>query len=410
MTASTISAAEAAPCERLPLSALLALAMTGFTAIMTETLPAGLLPQMAEGLHVSEPLAGQVVTAYALGSLAAAVPLVVLTQGLRRKPVMLAAIAGFLIFNTVTALSNSYAVALAARFLAGVAAGLAWGLLAGYARRMVIDRLKGKALAVAMAGTPIALSLGVPAGTFLGAAVGWRATFLVLSFTTLALLAWVVRSVPDFPGQAAQGRLSIGAVFRMPGIRPVLATILAWMTAHNVLYTYVAPLAARAGLAARVDLLLLGFGAASLIGIAVTGLFVDRILRALVLASLAAFVAAALALGPAGTAPVAAAGAVVVWGLSFGGAATLLQTAAGDAAGEGIDLANAMITTTWNSAIAAGGLLGGALLERWGAASLAPAALALAGTALAIALARAATPSSPARAPRPDDPRTKEMT
>lgn len=386
MTVSTIPLDEAAPCDRLPLAALLALAMTGFTAIMTETLPAGLLPEIAEGLHVSEPLAGQIVTAYALGSLAAAVPLVALTQGLRRKPVMLAAIAGFLAFNTVTALSTSYAVALAARFLAGVAAGLAWGLLAGYARRMVVDRLKGKALAIAMAGTPVALSLGVPASTFLGAAVGWRAAFLALSATTVALVAWVVHSVPDFPGQSARGRLSVGAVFRMPGIRPVLATILAWMTAHNVLYTYVAPLAARAGLAGRVDLLLLGFGAASLLGIAVTGLLVDRILRALVLGSLAAFVTAALALGLAGVAPLAAAAAVLVWGLSFGGAATQLQTAAGDAAGEGVDLANAMITTTWNAAIAAGGLLGGALLGHLGTASLPPAALALAGAALAVAL------------------------
>ncbi len=386
MTASTFPADRTTPRERLPLAALLALAMTGFTAIMTETLPAGLLPEMAEGLHVSEPLAGQVVTAYALGSLAAAVPLVALTQGLRRKPVMLAAIAGFLAFNTVTALSTSYAGALVARFLAGVSAGLAWGLLAGYARRMVVGRLKGKALAVAMAGTPVALSLGVPAGTFLGAAVGWRAAFLVLSVTTLALLAWVVRSVPDFPGQAAQGRLSIGDVFRTPGVRPVLATIFAWMTAHNVLYTYVAPLAARASLAGRVDLLLFGFGAASLLGIAVTGLLVDRVLRALVLASLAAFLAAALALGIGGTAPPVTAVAVLVWGLSFGGAATQLQTAAGDAAGEGVDLANAMITTTWNAAIAAGGLVGGAMLGRWGAAALPPAALVLAGAALAVAL------------------------
>lgn len=63
-----------------------------------------------------------------------------------------------------------------------------------------------------------------------------------------------------------------------------------------------------------------------------------------------------------------------------------MQTAAGDAAGEGVDLANAMITTIWNSAIAAGGLVGGAMLGRWGAASLPPAALALAGAALAVAV------------------------
>ena len=251
---------------------------------------------------------------------------------------------------------------------------------------MVADRLKGKALAVAMVGTPVALSLGVPAGTFLGAAVGWRAAFLVLSATTVALVAWVVRSVPDFPGQAAHGRLSVGDVFRAPGVRPVLVTIVAWMTAHNILYTYIAPLAARAGLATHVDILLLGFGMASLAGIAVTGVLVDKALRALVLASLAAFSVATLALGAFGNVAAVAAAAVVVWGLSFGGAATQLQTAAGDAAGDGVDLANAMITTTWNTAIAAGGVLGGALLGHWGAAALAPVALALVGVAFAVAV------------------------
>lgn len=150
--------------ERLPMSALLALAMTGFTAILTETLPAGLLPHIADGLNVSQSLAGQTVTAYAVGTLIAALPLTAWTQGWRRKPTLLAAITGFLVFNTVTAFSADYALTLGARFLAGVAAGLAWGILAGYARRMVVGRLKGKALAVAMAGTPIALSLGVPAG------------------------------------------------------------------------------------------------------------------------------------------------------------------------------------------------------------------------------------------------------
>jgi len=117
--------------DQLPVSALLALAMTGFTAILTETLPAGLLPRMADGLGVSESLAGQTVTAYAAGSLIAAIPLTVWTQGWRRKPTLLTAIVGFFVFNTVTAVSADYWLTLAARFLAGVSAGLAWGILAG---------------------------------------------------------------------------------------------------------------------------------------------------------------------------------------------------------------------------------------------------------------------------------------
>lgn len=371
--------------DQLPISALLALAMTGFTAILTETLPAGLLPRISEGLRVSEALAGQTVTAYAAGSLFAAIPLTAWTQCSRRKPTLLAAIIGFLIFNTITAISGDYWLTLVVRFLAGVAAGLAWGILAGYARRMVVGRLKGKALAIAMVGTPLALSLGVPAGAFLGATLGWRAAFFAMSVTTLMLICWVLLAVPDFAGQPAQRRLSIRTVFRTPGIRPILATIFAWMTAHNILYTYVAPFAVRSGLQARVDLLLLAFGVSALAGIVVTGLLIDRMLRRLVLTSLFSFAGVALAFGLFGTIPAVVIAGIVLWGLSFGGAATQLQTASADAAGDGVDLANAMITTVWNSAIAAGGIVGGILLDRSGAGAFPWAVLVLSLVALCIA-------------------------
>ncbi|MFT8980388.1 MFS transporter, partial [Gluconobacter oxydans] len=165
------------PDNGLPVAGLLALAMTGFICIMTETLPAGLLPQIGAGLHVSPALAGQMVTAYALGSLSAAIPLTLATQRWRRRRVLLLAIIGFVLFNSVTAFSAHYGLTLVARYGAGAAAGLAWALLAGYARRMVTRSQQGRALAIAMVGTPIALSLGVPTGTWLGAAVGWRLAF-----------------------------------------------------------------------------------------------------------------------------------------------------------------------------------------------------------------------------------------
>lgn len=373
--------------EELPVWALLALAMTGFTAILTETLPAGLLPQIAHGLAVSEALAGQLVTAYAAGSLIAAIPLTAWTQGLPRKPVLLSAILGFLLFNTVTAASTSYALTLVARFFAGVAAGLAWGILAGYARRMVVNRLKGKALALAMVGTPVALSLGVPAGSLFGATIGWRAAFFTMSATTIVLILWVIAHVPNFPRQSAHQRLSLTKVLLTPGIRPILATIFLWMTGHNILYTYIAPFAGLSGMKARVDLLLLAFGLAALIGIWITGMLIDRLLRRLVLVSLGVFGVVALGLGVFGGSAVVVAIAMVLWGLSFGGAATQLQTASADAAGAGVDLANAMVTTIWNTAIAAGGIAGGLLLDSYGPTAFSWAVFVLIVAALSVATA-----------------------
>jgi predicted MFS family arabinose efflux permease len=371
---------------KLPLGALLALAMTGFICIVTETLPAGLLPEIGSGLGVSPSFAGQMVTVYALGSLLAAIPLTIATQSWRRRTVLLLTIVGFLVFNSVTALSSNYWLTLVARFFAGVSAGLAWSLIAGYARRMVVPQLQGRALAVAMVGTPIALSLGVPLGTWLGGFMGWRMAFGLMSAMTVVLIAWVLIKVPDYPGQSSSQRMALREVFSTPGVRPVLAVVFTWMLAHNILYTYVAPFVAKAGLANDVDVVLLAFGVAALAGIWVTGRLVDRHLRTTVLASLATFAAVAVFLGLfSGSASAIYAG-VFIWGLTFGGAATLLQTALADSAGQGADVALSMNVVVWNSAIAGGGLLGGVLLGQWGVSTFPWVLLALLLISLGIAV------------------------
>ncbi|GAA0257760.1 MFS transporter [Pseudomonas rhodesiae] len=376
--------------DRLPVGALLALAMTGFICIVTETLPAGLLPLISDGLAISPSMAGQMVTAYALGSVLAVIPMTIATRGWRRRNVLLLTIAGFLLFNSITALSSHYGVTLVARFFAGVAAGLAWSLLAGYARRMVAPQQQGRALALAMVGTPIALSLGVPLGTWLGGLLGWRTTFGLMSGVSLVLIGWVLVKVPDFAPQPAHQRLSLRKVLTTPGVRPVLAVVISWMLAHNILYTYIAPFVAPAGLAERVDLVLLVFGIAALVGIGVTARLVEPLLRNTVLVSLAAFAAVSVLLGLLGNVPQVIYLGVAVWGLSFGGAATLLQTALADAAGDGADVALSLNVVAWNSAIAGSGVVGGVLLDTWGVAAFAWAMLLLVGVAFAITWAASA--------------------
>ncbi|QXI36256.1 MFS transporter [Pseudomonas xantholysinigenes] len=358
-----------AKANRLPVSGLLALALTGFIAILSETLPAGLLDQIATGMDISQAMAGQWVTAYALGSLLTAIPLVTLTQGWYRRRALLLAIGGFVLFNGLTAVSPDNQLTLLLRFFTGAAAGLAWGLIAGHARRMVAPALQGKAMALAMLGQPIALSLGVPIGTWLGAWLGWRATFVVVALAALLLVGWVLRAVPDFPGQVAGRRPAALAVLRTPGVARVLLVILAWILGHNILYTYIVPLLAAAGMANEVGQVLMTFGLASLAGIALVGIGVDRHLRGLVVLCLAGFALATLALGQAQGAAWLVHASVALWGLTYGGAPTLLQTACADAAGEGGDVAQSMLVTVWNSAIALGGIIGGLLLTGIGVAS-----------------------------------------
>lgn len=368
--------APAATAEGLPIWKLLAFTMAGFLAIMTETMPAGLLPQIGQGLGVSQALAGQLVTLYALGSMLAAIPVIAATRSWNRRPLFLLAIGGLLVFNTITALSTHYGLTLAARFVAGMAAGVVWGLLAGYARRMVAPHLQGRALAVAGVGQPIALAIGVPLGTWLGTYFDWRGVFWIMSALSLLLFVWVRLAVPDFAGQSARQRLPIRRIFLMPGIRPVLLALLTWILAHNILYTYIAPFLASVGLGQRVDAVLLLFGVASIVGIWITGLLVDRGLRTLTLLSLAVFTVAALVLGFSGGSAIVVLLGIAAWGLTFGGAPTLLQTAQADTAGDGADVAQSMLVTVFNLAVAGGGVVGGVMLERFGPASF-PWALAM---------------------------------
>lgn len=358
--------------DSLPVSALLALALAGFITILTEALPAGLLPQISSSLSVSTASAGQLVTLYALGSLLAAIPLTVATQNLRRRPLLLTAVLGFIIANTVTALSGDYLLTLAARFVAGVSAGLLWALIAGYAARMVQPSLKGRAISLAMVGTPLALSIGIPLGTFISEIIGWRSCFMAISALSLLLMLWIVASVPDFAAQPATQRLPLSGVLRLPGVRSVLAATLIFVLAHNIIYTYIAPYLQSVGMAEHISTVLLVFGMASLLGIWLVGITIDRWLRAGALLSTLLFALAMVILQWGGGSPAMVWAAVVLWGLAFGGVPSLFQTALAKTADGSADVAQSMLVTAWNIAIAGGGAVGAAILSGFGPGLFSP--------------------------------------
>jgi predicted MFS family arabinose efflux permease len=243
-----------------------------------------------------------------------------------------------------------------------------------------------------MVGTPLALSLGIPAGTLLGGLAGWRWAFGVMSLLAAVLLGWVRLSVPDFPGKPSGTEQSAGQVLRLPGLRPVLALAVLYVLAHNMLYTYIAPWLAYLHSGVRVDMTLLVFGLAALGGIWLTGILVDRWLTLLIRLSIGVFAAAAMAANLLGHSTPVLLACVAIWGLAFGGTATLFQTASARAAGEAADLAQSMLVTVWNAGMAGGGILGAALLPSFGAATLPWAVLALLAAACVPAAALGSAP------------------
>jgi predicted MFS family arabinose efflux permease len=349
--------------DRLPLSPLLALTTAAFMAILTEALPAGVLPEMAASLAVSESAAGQTLTVYAIATGVSAIPLMVTTASWPRRRLLLIAVLTFAAANLVTAVSSSYALTMGVRLAAGVAAAVVWAELVGYARRLAPAHLQGRAIALTMAGVPLALSLGIPLGTFLGDLFGWRLTFGLMAAISALLLVWIRASVPEFPGRArGKGEPILGAL-KLPGVVAVLFTVAAYILAHNILYTYIATFLDANGMDAERDLVLLVFGIASVVSIFVTGALVDRRLRLLTVLSSVLFLVAAGMLTVLAEDPIMLYLAIVLWGLGWGGVPTLLQTAVTDAGG---DRGQALLVTTWNSFMAGGGAVGGLMLSMFG--------------------------------------------
>jgi len=356
--------------DPVPLAPLLVMALMGFILIATETMPAGLLPQIGAGLGVTEGTAGQLVSAYALGTVLATIPAIAYTQQRRRKPVFLAGILGFVLATTVTALSTSIVLSLVARFVAGAFSGMIWGLLAGYARRITPAAHAGRALAIASVGVPLGLAIGTPFGSWIGTTFDWRWSFAGLASLGALVLVLTLILVPDAPGQRVSARMPLLQVSRLPGVPTILLVIFVWMLAHNAVYTYFATYLRAAAVPLPIDRALVTLGLAAVGGIWITGVVIDRALRPLVLCSIAAFSVAGVLLSLAAPSQLTVLAAIVLWGLAFGGASAQLQTAIGDASGENADVANSMLAVSFNLAIFAAGVMGAVVVDRLGGRAL----------------------------------------
>ncbi|RZU63770.1 putative MFS family arabinose efflux permease [Microterricola gilva] len=354
------------PSARLPLGGLLALAAVVFTGVVTEILPAGLLPQMSADLGISDSQVGALVAVYAIATAVTAIPLTALTRALPRRTLLVSLVLGFALVNAVTALAPSYAVILVARVIGGMLAGLLWAMAAGYAMRMVAPERAGRALSIAMVGTPLAFAFGLPIATALGSALGWREAFGAMAVLSLGLALWAALALPSFPGERAGERPSLLAVLRMPGLAIVLAATGAFVLAHNVAYTYIAPLTRESGLSAHLDVALLVFGVLAVGGVLTAGALVDRHLRGMVVIAAILLGVAMLAIGLWGGNPVVVFLAIGLWGFAYGGAPTLFQSAPARIAGSSADVAQSMVVATWNGSIAIGAFLGGVALDAAG--------------------------------------------
>ena len=170
--------------------AVLALALGGFGIGTTEFVAMGLLPDIAASLGITEPTAGHVISAYALGVVIGAPLIAALAARVPRKTLLLTLMAVFTLGNLASVVAPSYQTLMAARFVAGIPHGAYFGVAALVATHLMGRRNRAKAVAHVMCGLTVATVIGVPMASWLGQALGWRSAFgLVVAIGVLTLTA-----------------------------------------------------------------------------------------------------------------------------------------------------------------------------------------------------------------------------
>ena len=360
-----------------PLFRLLVLTGAIFVSVSSEFLPTGLLREMAIELGVSESRVGLLVTVFAATVVVSTAPLAVLTRRFSRKWLMVGLLTTFAVSNLAAAAAPTYEFLVAARIMGGLAHGLFWAVTGPYASHLVPKRQLGRAIAVTNAGGTAAFVLGVPLGTALGQALGWRWAFVIMAVVVLIFMVLVVIYLPPVQHleELATGEIRIPTHRdkTVPAVLVVCITVVLIITGQNVFYTYISPWLQDVANFSRdaVPGLLFAYGAAGAVGLLIAGVLGDRFPRASI-ASLIGSVALAVALlALTSAAPWAVVVSLVLWSIAFGGIPSLFHAKLLHSASHNVrDIAAAWLTTSFNLAIGGGALIGGFLYDGLGLETL----------------------------------------
>jgi MFS transporter, DHA1 family, inner membrane transport protein len=304
----------AIPAARLP---LLALALASFGIGTTEYVIVGLLPAVAQDLGVSIPQAGLLVTGYALSVAFGSPWLTVATARMDRRKALLLLTGVFILGNTLCAVSPSYGTLMAARIVTALCHGAFFGLGSIVAAGLAGPHKKARAIAVMFAGLTLANVLGVPFGTALGEALGWRQTFWAVVAigvaAAAALYAWLPRDIPAPHVRLTQEARTLG---RTQVVLAMLVSVLSSASLFSV-FTYITPILENVTRvsAQAVTPILLMFGVGLTIGNLLGGRLGDWKLMPSLLAFLTVLVAILALFTVTSDTPVPAMATIFVWGV-----------------------------------------------------------------------------------------------
>ncbi|MFD9331635.1 MFS transporter [Streptomyces sp. NPDC060065] len=369
--------------------ALLALAVGAFGIGTTEFVMMGLLPDVADDLHISIPSAGHLVSAYALGVVIGAPLLAAATARVSRRKVLIGLMVLFVAGNVLSAFAPDYHWLLAARFLSGLPHGAFFGVGAVVATGLVAPERKARSVSLMFLGLTVANVVGVPVATLMGQHMGWRSTFLGVSVIGLLAVVSLALLVPrdGIHGPAAGLRGELAALRSLP-VWLALGTTVAGFGALFAAYSYITPmLTDAAGYAdSSVTLLLALFGVGATAGNLLGGRLADRSMRGTLFGGLVSL-AVVLALFPVLMATAwSAALAVVLLGTAAFVTSSPLLLMVMEKASSAPSLASSANQAAFNLANAGGAWIGGlALAAGFGVTSPAVVGAALAVLGLGVA-------------------------
>ncbi|MHA3701053.1 MFS transporter [Jatrophihabitans sp. YIM 134969] len=358
----------AGPTARRGWLAVASVALGSFAIVLSEFLPIGLLPAIADGLDVSISTAGLMVVVTGLLAAVAAPAVTVLTSGLDRRVVLVGLSLLLVVSDALAALAPDFAILLLARVLLGISLGGFWAVGAGIAGRLVPPADTIRATSLITAGISVATVVSLPLSAGVAAVASWRLAFVVGGVIGVVALGLQLATLPSIPSSRRVRVATLGALFRVPRARIGLFAATVVFGAQFAAYTFVTPyLEDRAGLSAgTVTLTLLLFGVAGIVGNFTAGVTLGRTVTGTTGTAWFLLAAAVVVLPLVAHQPVAVVAVVVVWGLVWGALPLALQTWMASAAPHGAETGLALFVTTVQLSLAAGSILGGVAVTAWG--------------------------------------------
>ncbi len=374
---------EDVPPRRRATFAIVAMAIGSFAIGTTEFVSMGLLPEITDGVGVTIPQGGQLISAYALGVVVGAPLIAVFGARLPRRRLLGVLMLAFAVANVATALAPGFDSLTAARFAAGLPHGAFFGVAALVAASLVTAGHRAQAVSSVMLGLAAANVVGVPAATWLGQTAGWRAAYWAVGVLALLCVLAMAVFVPSATGQphATVGR-ELGAL-RRPQVWLTLLVGTVGFGGMFAVYSYIAPTVTDvAGMSASsVPLVLLAFGVGGVLGTVVGGRAADRALVPTLVATLTSSALLLAGFTVAAHNPVTITAGIFLIAVNASVLVTCLQMRLMDVAGDAQTLGAALNHGSLNAANALGAWLGGLVI----AAGLGYTAPAWVGAGLAVA-------------------------